>query len=41
VISSADAPWSRQEGEAKRMRRLLEERGLVVEFIAPRLWSTR
>jgi len=26
AVSSADAPWSRQEGEAKRMRQLLDER---------------
>ncbi|RPI25453.1 MAG: xylose isomerase [Chloroflexota bacterium] len=39
VVSNADAPWSQQETEAKQMRRLLDERGLVAEFIAPRLWE--
>jgi xylose isomerase len=39
AVSSADAPWSQQEGEAKRMRQLLDERGLVAEFVAPRLWE--
>lgn len=39
VVSSADAPWSRQEAEAKRLRQLLDERGLVAEFVAPRLWE--
>ena len=39
VVSSADAPWSQQEAEAKRMRQLLNERGLVAEFVAPRLWE--
>ena len=39
VVSSADAPWSQQEAEAKRMRQLLDERGLVAEFVAPRLWE--
>lgn len=39
VVSNADAPWSQQEAEAKAMRARLDERGLVAEFIAPRLWE--
>jgi xylose isomerase len=39
VVSSADAPWSQQEAEAKHMRHLLDERGLVAEFVAPRMWE--
>jgi len=39
VVSSADAPWSQQEAEAKAMRARLDERGLVAEFVAPRLWE--
>lgn len=39
VVASADDPWSKQEGEAKRVRQLLDERGLVAEFVAPRLWE--
>ncbi len=39
VVTSADDPWSKQEGEAKRIRQLLDERGLVAEFVAPRLWE--
>lgn len=39
AVSNADDPWGKQEAEAKQMRRLLDERGLVAEFIAPRLWE--
>jgi xylose isomerase len=39
VVTSADAPWNQQEAEAKQMRQRLDERGLVAEFIAPRLWE--
>lgn len=39
VVSNADASWSHQEAEAKAMRTSLDERGLVAEFIAPRLWE--
>jgi xylose isomerase len=39
VVSNADAPWSQQEAEAKQIRKQLDERGLVAEFVAPRLWE--
>lgn len=39
VVASADDPWSKQEAEAKKVRRLLDERGLTAEFVAPRLWE--
>ncbi len=39
VVSNADESWSQQEAEAKAMRTRLDERGLVAEFIAPRLWE--
>jgi xylose isomerase len=39
VVSNADDPWVKQELEAKKMRQLLDERGLEAEFIAPRLWE--
>jgi xylose isomerase len=39
VVSNADASWSQQEAEAKAMRARLDERGLVAEFVAPRLWE--
>jgi xylose isomerase len=39
VVSNADDPWSKQEKEAKQIRRLLDERGLEAEFVAPRLWE--
>jgi xylose isomerase len=39
VVASADDPWAKQEAEAKAVRRLLDERGLTAEFVAPRLWE--
>ncbi len=39
VVASADDPWTKQEGEARRIRQLLDEHGLVAEFVAPRLWE--
>jgi xylose isomerase len=39
VVSSADDPWAKQESDAKNMRKLLDERGLIAEFVAPRLWE--
>mgnify|MGYP001049733748 CR=1 FL=1 len=39
VVSNADDPWVKQEAEAKTMRRILDERGLEAEFVAPRLWE--
>lgn len=39
VVVSADAPWAKQEYEAKRMRQLLDDHGLEAEFVAPRLWE--
>ena len=39
VVSNADAPWSQQEAEAKHMHKLLDEHGLVAEFVAPRMWE--
>jgi xylose isomerase len=39
VVSDADAPWSQQEREAKRVKVMLDEHGLVAEFVAPRLWE--
>lgn len=39
VVTNADDPWTKQEREAKRVRQLLDERGLEAEFIAPRLWE--
>ncbi|NLF52279.1 MAG: TIM barrel protein [Leptolinea sp.] len=39
VVTSADDPWTKQESDAKRVRQLLDERGLVAEFVAPRLWE--
>lgn len=39
IVSNADDPWAKQESEAKKMRQLLDERGLEAEFIAPRLWE--
>jgi xylose isomerase len=39
VVSDADAPWSQQEQEAKDLKKLLDDRGLVAEFVAPRLWE--
>lgn len=39
VVSSADAPWAKQQDEAKQIRRLLDDRGLEAEFVAPRLWE--
>ncbi|HEX7556982.1 MAG TPA: TIM barrel protein [Leptolinea sp.] len=39
VVANADDPWSKQEHEAKQIRRMLDEHGLVAEFVAPRLWE--
>jgi xylose isomerase len=39
VVSSADAPWKVQEAEARKVKKLLDERGLAAEFVAPRLWE--
>jgi xylose isomerase len=39
VVSNADDPWQKQEKEAKQIRKLLDDRGLVAEFVAPRLWE--
>jgi xylose isomerase len=39
VVSDADAPWHQQEREAQRMRTMLDDHGLVAEFVAPRLWE--
>jgi xylose isomerase len=39
VVSNADDPWSKQESDAKKVRKLLDERGLIAEFVAPRLWE--
>jgi xylose isomerase len=39
VVSNADAPWAEQQQEAKRVRQMLDDHGLVAEFVAPRLWE--
>lgn len=39
IVANADDPWAKQESEAKKIRQLLDERGLEAEFIAPRLWE--
>jgi len=39
VVSSADDAWAKQESEAKQVKKLLDDRGLVAEFVAPRLWE--
>lgn len=39
IVSSADDPWAKQESDAKNSRKLLDERGLIAEFVAPRLWE--
>ncbi len=39
VIANADDPWPKQENEAKQIRHMLDEQGLVAEFVAPRLWE--
>ncbi len=39
VVASADDPWAKQESDAKRVRRMLDDHGLVAEFVAPRLWE--
>jgi len=39
VVSDADAPWRQQEQEAKSVRKMLDDNGLVAEFVAPRLWE--
>jgi xylose isomerase len=39
VVANADDPWVKQEAEAKAVKRLLDERGLAAEFVAPRLWE--
>jgi len=39
VVSDADAPWSQQAREAGLVKRMLDDRGLEAEFVAPRLWE--
>lgn len=39
VVADADAPWPQQEQEAKRVKQMLDDHGLVAEFVAPRLWE--
>jgi xylose isomerase len=39
VVTSADDPWSKQESDALRVRRMLDDHDLVAEFVAPRLWE--
>lgn len=39
VVRHTDDPWHKQEDEARAMRRLLDDNGLVAEFVAPRLWE--
>jgi xylose isomerase len=39
VVSNADDPWSKQESDAKKMRRILDKHHLEAEFVAPRLWE--
>jgi xylose isomerase len=39
VVASADDPWAKQESDARKIRQLLDDRGLVAEFVAPRLWE--
>ncbi len=39
VVSDADAAWAEQEQEAKRVKEMLDDQGLVAEFVAPRLWE--
>jgi xylose isomerase len=39
IVTDADAPWAQQEAEAKALRRLLDDEGLIAEFVAPRLWE--
>ena len=39
VVESADDPWSKQEADAKKMKHMLDEKGLEAEFVAPRLWE--
>ena len=41
VVANADDPWSKQESDARQMRKMLDEQGLVAEFVAPRLWEHR
>ncbi len=41
VVASADDPWSKQESDAKRVRQMLDDSGLVAEFVAPRLWENQ
>jgi xylose isomerase len=38
AVPDADAPWSVVESQAKEMRKVLDDEGLVAEFVAPRLW---
>lgn len=38
VADIDDKPWSQVEKEAKRVKKVLEDEGLVAEFVAPRLW---
>ncbi len=39
VVSDADAAWREQEREAKRVKSMLDDHGLLAEFVAPRLWE--
>jgi xylose isomerase len=39
VVSYADATWSQQEREARPVKQMLDDHGLVAEFAAPRLWE--
>ncbi len=39
IVANADDPWAKQESDAKNIRKLLDEHGLIAEFVAPRLWE--
>jgi len=39
VVSDADAPWAQQQEETQRVKKMLDDQGLVAEFVAPRLWE--
>jgi xylose isomerase len=41
VVDSADDPWSKQESDARKVRHMLDDHGLVAEFVAPRLWENQ
>lgn len=36
---AADLPWEQAKAECARVKRLLDDNGLVAEFVAPRLWE--